>query len=55
MIEALNETIAVLERTKSAFKSKELGALRERLEKIVAEAQAPATYRIPLPPAEPPE
>ncbi len=55
MIEALNETIAVLERTKSAFKSKELGALRERLEKIVAEAQAPATYRIPLPPTEPTE
>lgn len=52
MIEALTDTISVLEKTKSAFKSKELGALRERLERFVAEAQAPATYRATLPPAE---
>jgi DNA-binding response OmpR family regulator len=52
MIEALNETISVLEKTKSAFKSKELGALRERLEKLVAEAQTPAAYRVGLPPAD---
>jgi len=32
---ALMETIEVLERTKNAFKSKELGELRKKLEKIV--------------------
>jgi CheY-like chemotaxis protein len=32
---ALRETIEVLERTKSAFKSKELGDLRRRLEKLM--------------------
>lgn len=32
---ALEETIEVLEKSKSAFKSKELGALRQRLEKIM--------------------
>lgn len=47
LLDALKDTIAVLEKTKSAFKSKELGNLRERLEKIVAEAQAPATFRRP--------
>lgn len=51
LLDALKDTIAVLERTKSAFKSKELGNLRERLEKVVAEAQAPTTYRS-LPAAE---
>lgn len=49
MIEALNDAISVLEKTKSAFKSKELGALRERLERTVAEAQTPMAFRIPLP------
>jgi hypothetical protein len=33
--EALRETIAVLEKTKSAFKSKELGKLRQKLEDLV--------------------
>jgi hypothetical protein len=47
LLEALQDTISVLERTKSSFRSKELGALRERLEKLVAEAQAPATLRLP--------
>ncbi len=47
LLEALKDTIAVLEKTKSAFKSKELGTLRERLEKIVAEAQAPSSFRLP--------
>lgn len=50
LIEALTDTIAVLERTKSAFKSKELGLLRERLEKLVAEAKSPATFQIPKQP-----
>lgn len=50
MIDALKDTIAVLEKTKSAFKSKELGALRERLEALVAESQNPASYRLPSPP-----
>lgn len=45
LLEALKDTIVVLEKTKSAFKSKELGALRERLELLVAEAQAPSTFR----------
>lgn len=47
LLEALKETISVLERTKSSFRSKELGNLREKLEKLVAEAQAPATFRLP--------
>ncbi len=47
LLDALNDTIAVLEKTKSAFKSKELGTLRERLEKVVAEARAPTTFRRP--------
>jgi hypothetical protein len=50
LLEALKDTIVVLEKTKSAFKSKELGSLRERLELVVAEAQAPSTFRrSPLP------
>lgn len=53
LLEALNETISVLERTKSSFRSKELGALREKLEKLVAEAQAPATFRLPHAPDTP--
>lgn len=32
---AVEETIAVLEKTESAFKSKELGKMREKLEEIV--------------------
>jgi DNA-binding response OmpR family regulator len=47
LLEALRDTITVLEKTKSAFKSKELGALRERLEKIVTEAQGPQSFRKP--------
>jgi DNA-binding response OmpR family regulator len=47
LLEALKETISVLERTKGSFRSKELGNLREKLEKLVAEAQAPATFRHP--------
>jgi len=35
LLEALWETIAVLEKTKHAFKSKELGQLRKRLEGLV--------------------
>jgi DNA-binding response OmpR family regulator len=35
LIQALWETIAVLEKTKGSFKSKELGELRHRLEKLV--------------------
>lgn len=50
LLEALRETIEVLEKTKGSFRSKELGALREKLEKLVAEAQAPATFRFPLAP-----
>ena len=33
--EALNETIAVLEKTKHAFRSKDLGVLRKRLETVL--------------------
>jgi len=40
-ISALNETIAVLEKTKSSFKSKELGELREKLEQLVQNATSP--------------
>lgn len=53
LLEALKETISVLEKTKSAFKSKELGALREKLEQLVAEAQTPATFRPNPPPDNP--
>lgn len=35
LLEALRDTIAVLEKTKSSFKSKELGDLRVRLEQLV--------------------
>jgi response regulator RpfG family c-di-GMP phosphodiesterase len=35
LTDALMETIAVLEKTKSSFKSKELGELRKKLEKLV--------------------
>jgi len=31
----MEETITVLEKTKSAFKSKDLGAMRKRLEELV--------------------
>lgn len=40
LLEALWETIAVLERTKSSFKSKELGQLRKKLEGLVGEGGA---------------
>jgi len=35
LIEALKETVAVLEKTKSSFRSKELGALRRKLEGLI--------------------
>lgn len=40
LMAALNETIEVLEKTKSAFKSKDLGELRKKLETIVKDGQA---------------
>lgn len=40
-VEALKEAITVLEKTKSAFKSKELGDLRRRLERVVRAHAAP--------------
>jgi CheY-like chemotaxis protein len=39
LLAALRDTIGVLERTKSAFKSKELGELRRQLESLVEEAK----------------
>ena len=41
LIEALRETISVLERTKGAFKSRELGDLRKKLEQLVAGSRGP--------------
>lgn len=41
LLEALWETIAVLEKTKSSFKSKELGQLRRRLETLVSGDDSP--------------
>lgn len=38
--QALTEAIAVLEKTKQSFRSKELGNLRQRLERILAEPNA---------------
>jgi len=38
-VAALQETISVLEATKSAFKSKELGQLRQKLEQILADGE----------------
>jgi len=35
LLESLKETVEVLKRTKGAFKSKELGALRRRLEEVL--------------------
>lgn len=40
MAQALRETIAVLEKTRTAFKSKDLGALRKKLQTLVPEAPA---------------
>ena len=53
LLDALKDAIVVLEKTKSAFKSKELGSLRERLELVVADAQAPSTFRRPPLPGQP--
>jgi DNA-binding NtrC family response regulator len=39
--QALTEAIAVLEKTKHSFRSKELGNLRQRLERILTETNAP--------------
>ncbi len=41
--EGLHETIQVLHRTKSAFKSKDLASLRIRLEKLLQETSLPST------------
>ena len=35
MMEAIHDTIAVLDRTKDAFRSRELGELRKRLEALL--------------------
>lgn len=40
LVHALHEAIAVLDRTKRAFKSKQLGALRQRLEEIVGHRES---------------
>lgn len=45
LVEAIRETIAVLERTKDAFRSRELGELRARLMHLLAETPEP---KIPL-------
>ena len=42
LLEALWETIAVLEKTKNSFKSKELGQLRKRLECLVGNGSSPS-------------
>jgi DNA-binding response OmpR family regulator len=41
LIEALWETIALLEKTKASFKSKDLGQLRKRLETLVGSGGSP--------------
>lgn len=41
--DAITETIAVLEKTKHSFRSKELGELRRRLERLVPPASQPHT------------
>jgi len=40
LADAVEETIGVLEKTKRAFKSKELGMLRQKLENIISQVQA---------------
>lgn len=42
--EALNDAVATLERTKGAFKSKELGELRKRLESLLKTHQRSAVH-----------
>ena len=37
LVEALRETVEVLEETKRSFKSKRLGELREKLERVLAD------------------
>ena len=41
MKDALTETVAALERTRHAFRSRELGQLRRRLEQLLVELSAP--------------
>ncbi|MDD0844975.1 hypothetical protein [Pseudomonas sp. Gutcm_11s] len=41
MKDALNDTVATLERTRHAFRSRELGLLRRRLEQLLVELSAP--------------
>jgi len=38
---ALDDAVATLERTRHAFRSRELGQLRQRLEKLLVELSAP--------------
>ncbi|WP_252272102.1 hypothetical protein [Pseudomonas subflava] len=38
---ALNDAVATLERTRHAFRSRELGQLRQRLERLLVELSAP--------------
>ncbi|HMO98362.1 MAG TPA: hypothetical protein PKE26_04560 [Kiritimatiellia bacterium] len=38
LLEAVRETVDVLEQTKRSFKSKRLGELREKLERVLTEA-----------------
>jgi DNA-binding response OmpR family regulator len=40
LLEAIRETIAVLDRTKDAFRSRELGELRRRLEALVSSGES---------------
>ncbi|WP_394559941.1 hypothetical protein [Aquipseudomonas alcaligenes] len=41
MKDALSDTVATLERTRHAFRSRELGQLRRRLEQLLVELSAP--------------
>ncbi len=43
LIDALREAVAVLEKTRNSFKSKELGQLRRRMEEVLAEASRQRT------------
>lgn len=42
MKDALSDAVATLERTRHAFRSRELGQLRRRLEQLLGELSAPA-------------
>jgi DNA-binding response OmpR family regulator len=52
LVEALRETIDVLEKTKDAFRSRDLGALRKKLEKLLdADKEQRQDEPSPAPPA----